>query len=51
MTPPIAPEALQKVLQTLPPEDPDPFSHLACLRRDAIKGLNGEHSKMVGHNR
>jgi len=36
MTPPIDPEALQKVLQTLPPEDPDPFPHLAFLSPDAL---------------
>ena len=29
MTPPIDPEALHRVLQTLPPEEPDPFPHLA----------------------
>jgi len=31
MTPPIDPEALHRVLQTLPPEEPDPFPHLASL--------------------
>jgi hypothetical protein len=36
MTPPIDPDALQKVLQTLPPEEPDPFPHLAFLSPDAL---------------
>ena len=36
MTPPIDPEALHRVLQTLPPEQPDPFPHLASLTPDAL---------------
>lgn len=36
MTPPIDPEALQKVLQTLPPEEADPFPHLVFLSPDAL---------------
>ena len=36
MTPPIDPEALHRVLQTLPPEEPDPFPHLASLTPDAL---------------
>ena len=36
MTPPIDPEALRRVLQTLPPEAPDPFPHLAELAPDAL---------------
>ena len=36
MTPPIDPEALHRVLQTLPPEEPDPFPHLADLSADAL---------------
>jgi hypothetical protein len=36
MTPPIDPEALHRVLQTLPPERPDPFPHLANLTPDAL---------------
>ena len=36
MTPPIDPEALHRVLQTLPPEEPDPFPHLANLSPDAL---------------
>ena len=36
MTPPIDPEALHRVLQTLPPEEPDPFPHLADLTPDAL---------------
>lgn len=36
MTPPIDPEALHRVLQTLPPEEPDPFPHLADLSPDAL---------------
>ena len=36
MTPPIDPEALHRVLQTLPPERPDPFPHLADLTPDAL---------------
>ena len=31
MTPPISPEALNQLLQSLPPERPDPFPHLADL--------------------
>ena len=36
MTPPIDPEALQKVLKTLPPEAPDPFAHLAFLTPEGL---------------
>ena len=36
MTPPIDPEALHRVLQTLPPEEPDPFPHLASLTPYAL---------------
>ena len=36
MTPPIDPAALHRVLQTLPPERPDPFPHLADLTPDAL---------------
>ena len=36
MTPPIDPQALQKVLQTLPPEAPDPFAHLAFLTPEEL---------------
>ena len=36
MTPPIDPEALRRVLQTLPLERPDPFPHLASLTPDAL---------------
>ena len=36
MTPPIDPGALRRVLQTLPPEEPDPFPHLANLTPDAL---------------
>ena len=36
MTPPIDPGALRRVLQTLPPERPDPFPHLADLTPDAL---------------
>jgi hypothetical protein len=36
MTPPIDPQALQKVLQTLPPEAPDPFAHLAFLTPEGL---------------
>ena len=36
MTPPIDPEALHRVLQTLPPEEPDPFPHLASLTPTAL---------------
>ena len=36
MTPPIDPEALNRVLQTLPPEEPDPFPHLASLSPTAL---------------
>jgi hypothetical protein len=36
MTPPIDPDALHRVLQTLPPERPDPFPHLANLSPDAL---------------
>jgi hypothetical protein len=36
MTPPIDPAALHRVLQTLPPEEPDPFPHLSNLGPDAL---------------
>ena len=36
MTPPIDPAALHRVLQTLPPEEPDPFPHLSNLSPDAL---------------
>ena len=36
MTPPIDPAALHRVLQTLPPEEPDPFPHLANLTPGAL---------------
>ena len=36
MTPPISPSDLQRVLKTLPPEEPDPFPHLADLTPDAL---------------
>jgi hypothetical protein len=36
MTPPIDPEALHRVLQTLPSEAPDPFPHLASLTPTAL---------------
>ena len=36
MTPPIDPEALHRVLQTLPPERPEPFPHLASLSPTAL---------------
>jgi len=36
MTPPIDPEALHRVLQTLPPEREDPFPHLASLTPTAL---------------
>ena len=36
MTPPISPSDLQRVLASLPPERPDPFSHLADLSTDAL---------------
>lgn len=36
MTPPIDPEALHRVLQTLPPEEPDPFPRLASLTPTAL---------------
>lgn len=36
MTPPIDPAALQRVLASLPPEDADPFPHLANLSPDAL---------------
>ena len=36
MTPPIDPGALRRVLQTLPPERPDPFPHLADLSIDQL---------------
>jgi hypothetical protein len=35
MTPPIDPQALQKVLASPPPEAPDPFAHLAFLTPEA----------------
>ena len=36
MTPPIDPEALQRILETLPPERADPFPHLANLTPDQL---------------
>jgi hypothetical protein len=36
MTPPIDPEELHRVLQTLPPEREDPFPHLADLNADQL---------------
>ncbi len=36
MTPPIDPEALQRVLKTLPPETPDPFPDLAFLTPEGL---------------
>jgi hypothetical protein len=36
MTPPVDPEALRRVLQTLPPEREDPFPHLADLNPDQL---------------
>jgi len=36
MTPPIDPEALQRVLASLPPEAPDPFPDLACLTPEGL---------------
>jgi hypothetical protein len=36
MTPPIDPEALQRVLKTLPPEAPDPFPDLAFLTPEGL---------------
>jgi hypothetical protein len=36
MTPPIDPQALQRVLKTLPPEAPDPFPHLAFLTPEGL---------------
>jgi len=36
MTPPISPSDLQRVLASLPPEQPDPFPHLADLSADAM---------------
>ena len=33
---PLPPGALNRLLQTLPPERPDPFSHLADLSTDAL---------------
>ena len=36
MTPPISPSDLQRVLASLPPEQPDPFPHLADLSADAL---------------
>jgi hypothetical protein len=36
MTPPIDPQALQKVLASLPPEAPDPFAHLAFLTPEGL---------------
>jgi len=34
--PPLPPGALNRLLQTLPPERPDPFPHLADLSTDAL---------------
>lgn len=36
MTPPIDPAAFQRVLASLPPDEPDPFPHLANLSPDAL---------------
>jgi hypothetical protein len=36
MTPPIDPEALERVLKTLPPEAPDPFPDLAFLTPEGL---------------
>ena len=36
MTPPLPPGALEHLLQTLPPERPDPFPHLADLNADQL---------------
>jgi len=36
MTPPVSPSDLQRVLASLPPEQPDPFPHLADLSADAM---------------
>jgi hypothetical protein len=36
MTPPVDPEALRRVLQTLPPEREDPFPHLADLNPEQL---------------
>ena len=36
MTPPISPSDLQRVLKALPPEEPDPFPHLADLNADQL---------------
>jgi len=36
MTPPISHSDLQRVLASLPPEQPDPFPHLADLSADAL---------------
>jgi hypothetical protein len=33
---PLPPEALNRLLQTLPPERPDPFPHLADLKPDQL---------------
>ena len=34
--PPLPPGALKQLLQTLPPEEPDPFPHLSNLSPDAL---------------
>ena len=36
MTPPLPPGALEHLLKTLPPEEPDPFPHLATLTADQL---------------
>jgi hypothetical protein len=36
MTPPIDPQALERVLKTLPPEAPDPFPDLAFLTPEGL---------------
>jgi len=36
MTPPISPSDIQRVLASLPPEQPDPFPHLADISADAM---------------
>ena len=36
MAPPISPSDLQRVLKALPPEEPDPFPHLADLNADQL---------------
>ena len=36
MTPPLPAGALEHLLKTLPPEEPDPFPHLATLTADQL---------------